>query len=589
MLHPNGVDATTGEHLLPPLVEQDVADAFGSAPLDHASMAALTAHHRRTTEDHLAPKHGVDGSDLSLAGWGVIASEHADPAVLDALRPLLEHRREQAASAREHRFRELTGADGYRQDETKQEFQTRFGAGPGPVDPDVLPYHLLIVGGPDEVPFSFQYQLDVQHSVGRVSFATTSEYAVYARNVVAADRAAGRDRHDGPVDVCLFAPRHDDDAATGLSEQHLARPLAHALDEEAQLFRVSRLLGGDATKVGLVSALSGTRAPGLLFTASHGLGFPSGHPLQTETQGALVCQEWDGPGHGPLAAGEWFGATDVRALDADLTGMVAVVFACFGAGTPRENDFGRAQFSVGPLAPAPFVAALPGALLGREGGALAVVGHVDRAWAYSFMWPGVGAQTEVFHSTLRALASGELLGTALEFMGDRHAEVATELAQTIELRDLGKRIDPATLAALWTAYSDTRNYVVLGDPAVRIRQQSHTPPVTRPTVDIAASAICPQPRPPFAKETVEVATYVTHDPAAVHVDPATGCITGARLALYSMVHTNGEAQHVVTTPLPGATADDDEATALADLHTRLLDVSLTAQRASTAGGGDPDD
>jgi hypothetical protein len=73
------------------------------------------------------------------------------------------------------------------------------------------------------------------------------------------------------------------------------------------------------------------------------------------------------------------------------------------------------------------------------------------------------------------------------------------------------------------------------------------------------------------------------------VDPATGRITGARLALYSVVHTDGNAQHVVTTPLPGAAADDAEAVALKDLHARLLDVSLAAQRASTAGGDEPDD
>ena len=584
MLHPNGVDATTGEPLLPPLAENDVAAAFGATALDRASVAALKARHRRTTESHLAPKHGVDGSDLSRAGWGVIASENADPAVLLALRPLLEHRRSQAASVAEGRFRELTGAGGYRPGESKQEFQARFGAGPGPVDPDVLPYHLLIVGGPGDVPFSFQYQLDVQHSVGRVCFATAREYAVYARNVVAAERA-----RDGPVDVCLFAPHNDGDTATALSEQHLAQPLAQSLEEDGRLFRVSRLLGPDATKTGLVSALTGAGTPELLFAASHGLGFPSGHPLQPEAQGALVCQEWEGPGHGPLTVDQWFGATDVPAVDADLSGMVAVLFACFGAGTPRDNDFGRAQFSAGPLAPEPFVAALPRALLGREGGALAVVGHVDRAWAYSFMWPGVGAQTEVFHSSLRALASGELLGTALEFVGDRHAEVATELAQTLELRDLGKRIDPATLVALWTAYSDTRNYILLGDPAVRIRERTPTRTVTRPAADLLTSAVVdptPSPRP---RETVEVATYVTQDPSAVHVDPATGRITGARLALYSVVHTDGNAQHVVTTPLPGAAADDAEAVALKDLHARLLDVSLAAQRASTAGGDEPDD
>jgi hypothetical protein len=582
VLHTNGVDATTGEPLLPPLTEQDVADAFGAIPLDRASVTALTARHRRTTESHLAPKHGVDGSDLASSGWGIISAEGADPAVLLALRPLLEHRREQAASASEGRFREFSGVNGYRQGESKQEFQARLGAGPGPVDPDVLPYHLLIVGGPEEVPFPFQYQLDVQHSVGRVSFATTSEYAIYAENVVGHESATG----SAPVDACFFAPRNDGDKATGLSEQHLARPLAESFEREHELFRVSRLLGRDATKAGLLSLLGGPSPPRLLFSASHGLGFPSGHPEQPGGQGALVCQDWGGPGHGPLSSDQWFGAADVRESEADLTGMVAFLFACFGAGTPRDNDFGRAHFSAGPLAPAPFVAALPRALLGREGGALAVVGHVDRAWAYSFMWPGAGAQTEVFHSSLRALGSGELLGAALEFMGDRHAEVATELAQTLELRDLGKRIDPATLVALWTAYADTRNYILLGDPAVRIRQRVVPPSPARPTMAVTGGAVLS--RQSTRPETVEVATYVTDDPSSVDVDPTSGRITGARLALYSVVHMDGDAQHVVTTPLPGAGAEA-RTSLLTDIHSRLLDVSLSAQRAAVAEGNEPHD
>ena len=117
--------------------------------------------------------------------------------------------------------------------------------------------------------------------------------------------------------------------------------------------------------------------------------------------------------------------------------------------------------------------------------------------------------------------------------------------------------------------------------------------VTRPVADLLTSPVVDPTPSLHPGETVEVATYVTQDPSAVHVDPATGRITGARLALYSVVHTDGNAQHgtqhVVTTPLPGAAADDAEAVALKDLHARLLDISLAAQRASTAGGDEPDD
>jgi hypothetical protein len=67
-----------------------------------------------------------------------------------------------------------------------------------------------------------------------------------------------------------------------------------------------------------------------------------------------------------------------------LRGMLAFFFACYGAGTPRQDDF--AHLATGApveIAPHGFLARLPQQLLKR--GALAVVGHVERAWGCSFV------------------------------------------------------------------------------------------------------------------------------------------------------------------------------------------------------------
>jgi hypothetical protein len=459
----NGVDGTTGGYLLPP-ARPGSLPVWGAGRDDHAHQAELRWRHHQKTESTFAPIEGIDPTRLDEAGWGLVLPANADPAIVKALDPLLQHRRRQAGAIDDRRFRVFTVLPG----ESKSAFLSRHGAGPGAADPTIIPYYLLLAGDPVSIPFRFQYQLDVAYAVGRIAFEQAEEFAVYAESVVRAETTPPRQRGS----VAFFAPRNPNDAATALSLDHLVTPLVAAVSDMGPHIQVQTVVGEAATADGLRRVL--TQPPALLFTASHGLGLPFGHQRQRVLQGALVCQEWPGP-NGPRFDEAWCFSGDDVDPSGDLTSLITFHFACFGAGTPQWDDYFRKPGAMGTelagkeIAPAPFVAALPNRLLVNPGGgALASVGHIDRAWGYSFAWPDVGRQTAVYESTLRRLISGHPLGSALEYFNQRYAELASDLLAELEEVAGGMDADDVALAAMWTARNDARGFTIVGDPAVRL-------------------------------------------------------------------------------------------------------------------------
>lgn len=491
----NGINGATGTYALPPMStaefsEQIVNYARGGSYRQHLVADESERQHqldkeRRTRQrhaEHLGLIPGIDAMQLSQAGWGVIFAQEDRRAgeIREALRALLQLRREQAGD----RFREYLGELGYRSDETKNQFLARHGMGPGPADPKKVPYYLLIVGSPEHIPYRFQYQLDVQYAVGRIHFASLQEYENYARSVVAADFERGQVKRDHRA--AFFGVRNPDDPNTFYSAHYLVKKLAESMAAENPGWRVETLLEGQACKENLRGLLAGPARPALLFTASHGMEYPPGHERQLTDQGALLCSDWPGPlawqGQGAVPESHYFAGRDVGA-EAELLGLISFHFACYGAGTPRLDDFAQrsAQEAVD-LAPQSFLAGLPQRLLGHpNGGALAAIGHVDRAWAFSFLWEELWEQTgqpnlTVFESTFQRLMAGEPVGYALEYFNERYAELSTMLHEEREGElfkiSRGKLVNDESrqraLIHLWTANNDARGYIIVGDPAVRL-------------------------------------------------------------------------------------------------------------------------
>jgi hypothetical protein len=478
----NGINVRTGRYLLPDLTPEDVfshitgKDTRTKPAPDH--LADLKQ--RSASKSHYGLADGYDPKDLAQTGWGVIfafGDDHPIEVLQEALEPLLSHRREQAGAL----YREFTGIEAYQDGESKSQFLARSGAGPGQAHPKrtKVPYYLLIVGSPERIPYSFQYELDVQYAVGRIQFETLEEYHHYACSVAFAERMKVKRARR----VTLFGVRNPDDPATKLSSEKLVSPLAETLRADQPDWEVLSLPPEETTKTRLASILEDDDGPALLFTASHGMGgFDPNDPRQFTHQGALLCQDWPGPQEWPedteIPEEHYFSGDDVRS-DARLSGLVSFHFACYGAGTPREDSFAHLNSEEwqdpsvpesSDIASRAFVARLPQSLLARsDSGALAVIGHIERAWGYSFMWPGAGEQIDSFESALKRLMDGHPVGSALESFNQRYADISPSLTAVLEdVIRRHKKVDAEEVVGLWTANNDARNYVIVGDPAVRL-------------------------------------------------------------------------------------------------------------------------
>jgi hypothetical protein len=458
----NGIDAATGGYLVPPLsVDEAAAIVRGDARPDKSTSSWLKRVWRTLTQPHLGLPHDVDPASVAQAGWAIVFHEHESDAVKTALEPLIAHRRTRVPADRCHVLTYQTG-------QTRASWLAANGAAAGSVLPTRVPYYLLLIGGPERFPFVFCHHLDVEYAVGCLHVDTPAGYAQYAAAVVDYETSATVPNAKRMV---LFGTRHEGDRSTTLSADRLVTPLGA---QPPPGFAVDLMIGDRARKEALLDAIAprsdaaGSRPPALVFTASHGMGWAAPDARQAADQGALICQDWK-PRTIP-GPGDYLSAADVPD-DGQVHGSIVFHFACYGAGTPLHDRFlhekGRPP-SV--IAEKPFIAALPKALLAHpRGGALAVIGHVERAWGCSIVTPKAGAQLLPFTNALERLALGQPVGHAMKDFNERYAALSTTLAGMLEEMEFGAAVDSEQLVRAWVERNDAEGYLVLGDPAVAIR------------------------------------------------------------------------------------------------------------------------
>jgi hypothetical protein len=468
----NGINGRTGRYGIEPLKIADVARAIRGEPPETAGPKHVLDRGRKLTArsfDRGLP-FGVAPDNIARAGWAVVFHADEDPKVREALKPLIEHRRRQVGD--DTRVKELV----YHTDESSNAWLARHDVSWGSVAPERIPYYLLFAGSPTKLPFKVTHELDSDYALGLLHFDKIEDYARYAESVIAyEDPAKGV---ANKKEIVYFGTRHAFDEATQLSADWLVGPLADGAGSDPAVasqvgFRQRKILAEAATREALLRELEGVATrPAVLFTATHGMVWPNGDPQQRAAQGALLCQDW--PGFGSVQPQHFLAGADVPDT-ANVHGLIAFHFACYGGGTPREDlyHFERRDdaFDASPaIAPEPFVADLPRRLLAHPRGcALACIAHIERAWGSSIVGIASSPQIRAFQVALAQILVGKPVGVAVQEFNDLSAKLSEVLAGMLERVARKQPVDDADLVTTWTARNDAGGFVLIGDPAVRLR------------------------------------------------------------------------------------------------------------------------
>lgn len=456
---PTGIHGRTGQRFHEPVTIEELSRFLRDtqSPLSKGEIEAA----KKSVGENYALPFGATAEELNTVGWGVVYAPNTPPAVREALKPLVNFRKSKSG----RHFKEIEFVSG----ETPAQFLKRFNVAWGSVQPHRLPYHLLLVGSPEDIPFEFQYQLDIEYSVGRLYFDgdAVDSYAKYAKNVVDYEAAVIPAR---PREVGFFAPVHAGDKPTQQAFKYFIKPLTEG-DEDAPLNALQQLQiptytvsDAEASREKLLQWFGGGPSqPAIIWTSGHGMAFDSTDPEQPALQGALLTGDWSG--FNTMKREHYLAGSDLGP-DADLRGMVAFLFACFGAGTPKIDSYPGPSGTRREIAPRSFVAALPQAMLAR--GALGVIGHVDIAYGSSFKPRGAtSGQIGPYNNCVGHLLTSRCLGMATCDLSGRAATLGAQVADTLFS---GKTpATPIETVYMWCERNDARGYVLLGDPAIRLR------------------------------------------------------------------------------------------------------------------------
>src|SRR5439155_9768667 len=180
--------------------EGKAASAAGAAKPVHPAVPKMQANLVRKT---LGLPFPLQPEQITDAGWAIITHAEEDPAVLQALEPLFQHRLQQIGNPAT--VKKLTYND-----QTFVDWLAANNVAPGSVKPNKVPFYLLVVGTPERIPFEFTQLLDIEYAVGRLDLNSAADYALYARGVVDYETTPAITNNK---EVVFFGTQHIDDMA----------------------------------------------------------------------------------------------------------------------------------------------------------------------------------------------------------------------------------------------------------------------------------------------------------------------------------------------------------------------------------------
>jgi hypothetical protein len=398
--------------------------------------------------EYMAPPPGEDPEEPVIGKWAAVVLQGQETEAAQALAPLINHRRQQGYLWGDGIIVIAPSVSG-----TVESWWRRFERAVG-VDP---PQYLLLVGGPDRLPFEFQYELDLHRATGRLDVSDTPggdfSWAACQRY---AEKVAAYEQAQISLEAKPLFYSLTSDSSTKVSHDYLVLELAKTIPGT-----VTALYGDEATAENLAEALAAARAPKLVFTASHGVEFPA-DPVR-----------W-----GALTDAAFRGRSDDAVVSAQLAskaerfghGSIVFAFACFSAGVPERSTVSfLAGESDAPLGMGARVSALPRQLLGHPQGPVAFIGHVDRVSAVAFQSSfGMAGITPYRHFTGWLRQKGATVGRALGTMREDARRVGAQIAAALEqaAQTGGDKTTIREAGRKWIGFHDYRGFILLGDPAV---------------------------------------------------------------------------------------------------------------------------